>query len=539
MAFRDRSRLKSSSLVGVIVLVAAACGSSDPVPADTPDPTGAPTPQSTESPEEELSTPPEATPPEAAPDAAQPGVDVTTISLPDGLRHWWESNNRSAPFAGDAFMLAASSDVETGGESPNLKVLRINAALEWTTVNISIPAVTTSADLFVTGSRLAVSYLDPAGEIVFLTSTDGTTFEEARMPLPERYVTADTWAGTSLVGNVAGAADLGGEVFAIVNAAVLWRRPLEIAQENAAGQEPDPEKADAIRLANTIRSEPLDDGDTLFTFVKGDVEVEVLGSETGIENGYVDAYDDRESGTFEVQSWMIDGSNSRNLDTPPFGGQEGIRLHALYPVESGVGAVVTDFNIAPDGADAFGEPGIYASGTAAALGLYSTWDLRTLITLDGLLWFAQALVGATNPFFGSLAWSLYGGVPLWILVFYSDEGTGVATSQDGSSWGVPDYTTDLSVGGGVTVQIDVTGDQTIRTYSFPDGSYRQYRVEYPNGPDGDALLELIFESDVAEPEETEVGVTFYRDLRQSAAKKAEAQRSLTSDVILPPRPTGN
>ena len=120
-------------------------------------------------------------------------------------------------------------------------------------------------------------------------------------------------------------------MFAIVNAAVLWRRPLEIAQENAAGQEPDPEKADAIRLANTIRSEPLDDGDTLFTFVKGDVEVEVLGSEAGIENGYIDAYDGRESGTFEVQSWMIDGSNSRNLDTPPFGGQEGIRLHALYP----------------------------------------------------------------------------------------------------------------------------------------------------------------------------------------------------------------
>ena len=457
------------------------------------------------------------------------------MQLPDGLRQWWEGSNRSAQFAGSTFMLAASASVEIGGLQPGVQLLRLDSSLNWQVMDIGIAADSQSADIFKTGSRLAVSYLDPAGEIVVLTTSDGSGFDEARLPMPPRYVVANTWEATSLVGNLRGAADLGEEVFAIVNTGVQWTRPNDLAQRYAAEQ--DPENANSIRFANTIRSQTTDDGDTLFKFEKdGRVVAEVLGSEAGIEPGYIEAYGDRDSDTFEAQSWMISGSNARNLDTPPLGGQSGLRIHAVYPVEDGVGVLVTDFNFEDEPADAFGAPGTYAAGTAVNLGRYSTWHLRTLVTLDGILWLAEAIVGVPNPQFGSFFWGTYEGIPLFILAFYADGKAGIATSTDGSDWQVPDYTIDISLPGGGSVEVQVTGENTIMVFSRSDGSYEVIKVVRDEAS-GETFVEPLIESVLPELLENQVAVPVIEPPTVNA--EGITIETMIGDFIIPPYPSGD
>ena len=513
MGIWENSTLKAAAVMAVIAIVAAACGSPDPGGVDTTDVTEAATPGSTQV----TTTDDTSAVPEAGPE-----VEIATVSLPDGLRPWWESTHRSAPFGGDVFLLAASSDVGIGGPRPNLQILRLDSALKWTQIEVSIPATVTSADMFMTGSRLAVSYLDPEGEIVLLTSTDGTDFEEARLPVPERYVAADTWATTSLIGSVAGAADLGGEVFAIVNTGVVWQRPVKIAEEYAAEQEQDPEVAEAIRFANTIRGKPVGDDDMLFVFEKGgEVVAEVLASDAGIEAGYIAAYNNRGDDTFESQSWMIKGSTSRNLDTPPFGGQEGIRLDALYPIEGGVAAMVTDFNLEAEQAAAF------------------RWDFRPMVTLDGIVWFAEALLGVPpNSAIGSLAWAVCAEAVLFVLLFFGEVGLGMVFSTDGSNWGVADQTLDIPLLAGEPLQVQVTGETTFHVYSSADRSYRQYSVEY--GPSGDALIEPIFESGVPELGENQVAVPRFLEEQQACDDQLVfPPMGVLLDTLFPRLPTGD
>jgi len=478
-----RSTLKTVAVMVAIAIVAAACGPSDP--GSTAATSGS----------NEVTT----TGDVSAVPVAGSEVEIVTVSLPDGLRPWWESTHRSALFGGNVFLLAASSEVGIGGQRPTLIILRLDSALEWTRIDVSIPTTATSADMFMTGSQLVVSYLDPEGEIVMLTSADGMEFVETRLPVPERYVAADTWATTSLIGSVAGAADLGGEVFAIVDTGVVWRRPVNIAKKYAAEQEQDPEVAEAIRFANTIRGEPVGDDDMLYTFEKGgEVVGEVLASDAGIELGYIAAYNNRGDDTFESQSWMIDGATSRNLDTPPFGDQEGIRLHALYPVEGGVAAMVTDFNVEAGQAGAFVRPGIYAAGVSVALAGGSESDFRTMVTNDGRVWTAEAQLEAFNAQFGGLAWAV--DAELWVLVIFGDEGVGVATSSDGISWGNPDYTLDIALPGG-PLQVQVTGDETFHIYLSGDGTSRpdHYSVKY--GPGGRYDIERFLPQRDEPPEE--------------------------------------
>ena len=520
---------KAAVVMAAFAVVAAACGSSEPGGAETKDATEAATPGAAE-----VATTDEASAvPEAGADIASPEVEITPVSLPDGLRPWWESANRSAPFGGDAFLLAASSDVAIGGRQPSLQILRLDPALEWTPIEVSIPVTATSADMFMTGSRLAVSYLDQEGEIVVLTSADGTDFEETRLPVPERFVAADTWATTSLIGSIAGAADLGEQVFAIVNTGVNWQRPQQIAEDHAVEQEQDPEVADAIRRANTIRGNPVGDDDMLFTFEKGgEVVGEVLASDAGIEAGYIAAYNNRGDDTFEAQSWMIDGSTSRNLDAPPFGGQEGISLHALYPIDGGVAAMVTDFNVEAEQAAVFGAPGIYAAGISVALARGSAWDFRTMVTDDGRVWTAKAQLEAFNAQFVDLAWAVE--ADLWVLVIVGDEGVGVATSQNGSDWDNPDYTLDISLPGGASDSLQFIGEKTFNVYSSGDGTYAVYRLEYPNGPSGDAFIVRIYDSRLEELfkllKEYVYGVVVDSD---------DDDLDDLGDILLPPSPTGN
>ncbi len=200
--------------------------------------------------------------------------------------------------------------------------------------------------------------------------------------------------------------------------------------------------------------------------------------------------------------------------------------------------MVTDFNVEAEQPAAFGEPGIYAAGATAALRRSSAWDLRTMITLDGVLWLAESLLGVPNPMFGSLAWATYGGVPLFILVFYSDEGVGVATSRDGSDWGNADYTLDISVGDAESLQVQVTGDETIHVYSSPDGTYRQYSVEYPSGPGGDAFIEQIGGIESVLPELNQVAVPRYPALEDLQAFEDEAEQArrvgtFLGDILFP------
>lgn len=174
ISIREHSTIK---VVAVLALVASACGSSEPAAVDTTNEGDAAAAVSSE----ETDTAEGSADPQSGSE-----LEITPVSLPDGLRPWWESKNRSASLGGGAFMLAASSEVEIGGEQPNLVILRLDPALEWTQADVSIPAAVTSASMFFTGSRLAVSYLDPGGEIVVLMSTDGIDFAETRLPIAEQ-----------------------------------------------------------------------------------------------------------------------------------------------------------------------------------------------------------------------------------------------------------------------------------------------------------------------------------------------------------------
>jgi hypothetical protein len=215
---------------------------------------------------------------------------------------------------------------------------------------------------------------------------------------------------------------------------------------------------------------------------------EVLGSDAGIEIGYSNAWRDRDDDTFERQSWTIDGTASTNLNTPPFNGEDGFQVHALFPVEGGVGAIVTDLNFAERAAeansqgDSFGHRGLATPGAAAIRAGESEWRLRTLVTLDGILWLIEAALGAPNPTFGSLAWATYSGVPLFILVFFAGGVAKMAASEDGSTWSAVDHVLGIDRGEGGEVQASVTGPDTADVYSSGDGSYQVLNVAI--GKDG-------------------------------------------------------
>lgn len=213
----------------------------------------------------------------------------------------------------------------------------------------------------------------------------------------------------------------------------------------------------------------------------GEVVAEVLASDAGIEPGYLDAYNARGDDTFEIQSWMIEGTTSRNLDTPPFGGQDGIVLHALYPIEGGVAAMVTDFNVEAASAPTIGVPGILALATPVAFARGTASDFRTMVTNDGREWTAEAQLGAFNAQFGDLAWAV--DAEMWVLVIIGDEGAGVATSGDGSNWSPPDYTLDLVLPDGDPVDIKVIGEETFFVYLLADGSWSMYEIDGESGGD--------------------------------------------------------
>ncbi len=127
MRMGKRSMLKAAVVMAAFALVAAACGSSEPGGATTEDATEAATPAAAA---EEVTTDDAPDVPEAGSATASAEVEIVPVSLPDGLRPWWESANRSAPFGGEVFLLAASSDVAIGGEQRNLQILRLDLALQ-------------------------------------------------------------------------------------------------------------------------------------------------------------------------------------------------------------------------------------------------------------------------------------------------------------------------------------------------------------------------------------------------------------------------
>ncbi len=485
-------------LLTVLAVVAAACGASDAEETATTSAVGQATDQTTD---ETAAT---------APDSDD-ALEFVTIPLPDGLRPWWESTSRTQAFAESNFLLAASSDVAVRGENPGITVLQLDAALEWVDVDVTIPPPVTSADMHMSGSQLVISYLDPVGEIVVLSTEDGTAFAETRLALPKRYVAANEWTHTTLIGNLAGAADLNESVFTVANTGIIWERPIEIAERYAVEQEQDPEVAESIRYANTIRTNPTGDGDSLFVFEKsGKVVAEVLGSDAGIEAGYSDAFSDRDDDTFEMQSWTIDGSTSTNLDAAPFNGEEGLRVHALYPVDGGVAAMVTDFNFAERAEEAsshgpaFAERGIATPNPTAIRAGESEWRLRTMVTLDGLLWFLEAALGVPNPSFGSLAWGTYEGVPLFVLVFFADGGAGMAASADGSTWSAVEHVLGIDAEHGDEVHASVIGKDTTDVWG-PDTRFYT-RLDVAFGSDGSATIEVVVAEKVGELSNYELAV---------------------------------
>ncbi len=456
-------------IVTVLALVAAACGASDAEETATTASVGQAPDETTD---QTVATVPD----------SEIALEFATISLPDGLRPWWESTSRTQTFGDSNFLLAASSDVAIRGEDPGLVVLRLDSALEWSEADVTIPRSTKSADMYMTGSQLVISYLDEEGEIVVASSTDGAAFAETRMPLPERYIAADECAHTSLIGNLAGAADLNGTVLAIANTGIRWKRPVEIAQAYAIEQ--NPAAAESIRFAGTIRTKPTGDGDSLFVFENGgEVVAEVLGSDAGIESGYAEAFRDRGDDTFEIQSWTIDGDTATNLNVAPFNGKEGLRIHALYPVDDGVAAMVTDFNFAEEAAEAnqqgqtFARRDVATPGASAIRMGESGWRLVPWLTYNGIAWMSQAPIDVRNPQFASFAWALYEGIPLFILVLFADGMALMAASADGRNFGATGQDLGIAEDHGGEVATQVTGADTVAVYSSGDGRYQEFGVE--------------------------------------------------------------
>lgn len=223
-------------------------------------------------------------------------------------------------------------------------------------------------------------------------------------------------------------------MFAIVGTGIKWQRPSQMIKDYVLEQAENPDDvAEAIQS-----SEPAGD-DKLYSFEKdGEVIAEFLASDAGIEPGYLDAYGPRGGGWYQTQSWMIDGTSARNLGTAPFSGQSRVQLHALYPVDGGVAAIVTNFN---EGAPSVRVPGILAIATPVAFARSEEGTNQGCHSFDGVDWVCQTLHGdppSMGPEFEVVGFSLENG--RWVMVTADDQnGLGVTTSDDGIKWGEIDY----------------------------------------------------------------------------------------------------
>lgn len=264
-------------------------------------------------------------------------AEVRSVELPDGIEVFYDGDF-SVIFGGAAFMVSPRE----GGA--RLMILDRDGVRDTAAV---IPGAQV-AEVFNSGSQVVMTGRDDQGRLVVLASSDGATFVETVIPIPDRYLEADVWTGTDLRADVGGVADLGDGLYLIAEVGLEWTHVNQLVARH--GYTISQEVGDAAVRAGTVRAKPQD-GDTLYTFLNdGEVVLEVLGSEAGIEAGYEDAFNaaifNEAADIGFTRAWIITDGVAQPTADLPFGGglDEDLRLSQLYPIRDGVAAVIRDFS---------------------------------------------------------------------------------------------------------------------------------------------------------------------------------------------------
>ncbi len=326
----------------------------------------------------------------------------------------------------------------------------------------------TRAEVWDSGTRVVMTGVSD-GDMVILSSSGGEAFTEALIPIPQRYVDADVWQASSLMGDALGVADLAGDLLVVAALGVRWPADFEVVATHAYTVSQ--EAGDAAQFADTVTQTSRADGDTLYTFeVDGEVVFEVLGSEAGIEPGYLEAFRQSfESDTMAFGSWIVSGSDALQTSTAPFGGglDDNLRLEALYPVEGGAAAIVID--LLPDDSDADEE------GAVGALVLVSAAASQVVPAQSGDYALRKAFVYLFGPApydeanFGRSA-TVPGEVPdqaavaanvekgSYTMAIVADGEMTVYDSDDGADWETVETVTRVPMPDGSQVTVESSGD---------------------------------------------------------------------------------
>jgi hypothetical protein len=481
----------------VLLLLGTACGGSESTDGDSPATTqpgsddGAETP-----PPDEQSDPPDESPGEAPDVSAEVSFQARSVELPSGIQVS-QRDNQTASLGGTAYIVTARPD--------GMRLIEVSADGAGETE--AFIAGGTVAEVFNSGTRVVMTGSDGEGNLIVLSSTDGMTFAEATISVPQRYVDADVWQATSLLANVSDVADLGDQMYLVARVGISWPRVNSLVIDYAYTISK--EAGDAAASAGTIRqTAPDDDGDRLVTFERnGEVVFEALTSEAGIEPGYSKAQaESRDTDTGFYGSWIIDGSIATQTATPPLDGglETGLTLRDLYPVSEGVAALFTDFNLGVEAPEAHA-PGagilLGSSGGPSpeiALGSFSNWGHDVSHSWDGESWVRVGMpVGQQNgpppDVHVDVATDTFG-------MSYIEDGLFVfLDSEDGLDWEVPEWTFDISLPAGNRVEVQRVNGQIIMVVhpAGDEGEFRAFSV-VPDESGGDAYVEEI-ELDPAPP----------------------------------------
>ncbi len=400
-------------------------------------------------------------------------VQVQEVNFPPGIVIS-QADNQTASLASSAYLVTARAD--------GMRLVAITSVGAFDTDALIVGG--RSAEVFNTGSRIAMTGTDENGNLVVLSSEDGETFTEAQIPVPQRYVDADVWEATSLAGDALGVADLDGELYVIARVGIDWPSDLEVAARSAYSISQ--EAGDAARSAGSIIQKPQGDGDILYTFkVDGEVVYETLGSAAGVESGYREAFQQALAGdTGFTGGWIISGSTATQTTSAPLGGglDEDLRLNSLYSVGEGVAALVKDFSpeaLAPQDSPTDGQTLLISarprdsafafSDTGVSLSVSHSWD--------GEVWeLAGDPIGDENGLEAEVVTDAESDT--FAMVFRQGLNLSVLISDDGLDWEAPTSTLSLSLPDGGQVQVESANGRLF--------------LILPEGSDGDSnVFEMI------------------------------------------------
>ena len=459
---RTRGRFLSGLVAATLVFVA--CGGSE----TADEPTQA-TQSQTSSETPEASTSSEATASSQPGETSLTSLTVHEVEIPEGVLIF-EADNQSLSFGGIGYMVTLQGD--------GIRLISIDPDGAHQTDAVITGA--TFGEVWNSGSRLVLSGVDPGGDLVLMSSEDGATFAEDRIPIPARYVEEDVWEATSVMADVAGAADLNGDLYLIARVGVNWAWTNDIVARSAYSVSE--ELGDAVRFASTIRRSPQGD-DWLFTFETSDDEVlyEVLASEAGVEPGYQEAYDARfqsDSTDFGFYGgWVVSEEGVRQTAPPLDGGLDGdLRLNQLYSLGEGVAALVTDWSEDAGVAQPVLSVGTGTFGSGQFVRAYSSFVDNVHHSWDGDVW-----ENVGEPV-GFGIWpppqiSYDEKLRLHVMYQYSTDRVQVQESEDGMNWsGLPEpivldepFGDDVQMtflGGEVTFLDEMEDDPMLRAFKL-------------------------------------------------------------------------